>query len=1117
MGNVPARGIDDLPPTQALHAEQVCRRFEAAWKAGQRPRIEDYLEGTAEPERRALLHELIQVEIEYRQQAQDELRPEEYRQRFPTLDSQWLPVSDPAHTASHPRGLAADLPPRQTVPAVPVRGSFFGDYELIEEIARGGMGIIFKARKAGLNRLVALKMILAGHFASPKAIARFRSEAENTAQLDHPNIVPIYDVGEHEGRPFFTMKLIEGGNLAQHLPTLTSDLRRAVHLLATAADAVHFAHQHGILHRDLKPANILLDAEGLPHVTDFGLAKRLAGPAGESPDTGMTQSGAVLGTPPYMAPEQAAGQSKSLTTAADVYALGAILYEMLTGKPPFQAETPAELLVHVLHREPIPPSRLRPQLPRDLDIICLKCLQKDPQHRYRSAETLAEDLRRWLQGEPIQARPVGRMERGWRWARRNPVVALAGLAVVGSLLVGTAIAWYSALVATAAAGREAAEAARAKANLEEANRHAYVSALRLTEVSAERAQLDRAVELLESQTPEHTQGMDLRGFEWYYWRRYFHADLPTLKGHLGHVNRVTFSPDGKQLATASMDDSVKLWEADSGRLIRTFEDHGLMPSGVAFRPDGKQLACCGSRYDPETRSLGHFDIKLLDLASGQVVGTLHGHTSHVVCVTFSPDGLRLASAGGEDRTVKVWDLQTGHELHTLRGHANGVAAVAFSPDGTRLASASWDATVKIWDGRSGREVHTLRGHGSVVEGVAFSPNGLLLASASWDGTVKVWDPQMGGEVHTLRGHTGPVHGVAFSPDGDWLASAGDDQTLRLWEVADGRQVRSLKGGGFSSVAFSSDGQRLASTTLANSVKIWDAGSSQEPLTLKAHTEAVSSVVFSRDGGRLATAGGDRLVKVWDVRTGRELLSWKGSSKVLAFSPDGTRLAGAGLEAAVKVWDAGTGRLLLTVPAHTWIITGLAFNPDGTRLAGITGDGTRVTVWDARSGEEVLAFAGHTKEVLAVAFSPDGARLASAGRDWTVKLWDAADGRELRTLQGHNHHVIDLAFSPDGTRLASVSLDNTVRVWNVAGGREEIFFHDYPSGALSVSFSPDGKRLALAHLRRDVSVVDVASGQELLTLPGVVTSGAVFSADGQRLAVGCVDGTAIIWDARPLQH
>jgi WD40 repeat protein len=1123
MGNVPVRGIDDLPATQALHAEQVCRRFEAAWKAGQRPRIEDYLEGTAEPERRALLHELIQVEIEYRQQMQDELRPEEYRQRFPTLDSQWLPVSVPEPTASRARELAAGLPPRPTMPAVPARGSSFGDYELLEEIARGGMGIVFKARKPGLNRLVALKMILAGHFASPRALARFRSEAENTAQLDHPNIVPIYDVGE--GRmgdaplpvPFFTMKLVEGGSLAQNRDRFTNDPRRAAHVLATAAEAVHFAHQHGILHRDLKPANILLDAEGIPHVTDFGLAKRLAAPGAESLEPGLTQSGAVLGTPPYMAPEQAAGQSNKLTTAADVYALGAILYEMLTGKPPFQAETPAELLFHILHTEPMSPSRLHSGLPRDLEIICLKCLQKDPQHRYRSAEALAEDLRRWLQGEPIQARPVRRTERLWRWARRNPVVALAGFAVAGSLLAGTAIAWYFALVATAAAGREAAEAANAKARLEEANRHAYVSALRLTAADAERAQLDRALELLAGQTPDHTGGVDLRGFEWYYWRRFCHADLPTLKGHLGFVTSVAFSPDGKQLATGNTDYTMKLWEADTGRLVRTFDDLGLAPGCVAFSPDGKQLACCGSSYDPKTRSVGHFEIKLLDMASGREVHTLQGHTSDVRRIAFSPDGLRLASAGGEDRTVKVWDVQAGREVYSLRGHEGPICGVAFSPDSTRLASAGWDATVKVWDVPSGREVHTLRGHSGPVAGVAFSPNGLCLASASWDFTVKLWDPQTGREIHTCRGHTGVVHGVSFSPDGKRLASASDDQTLRVWDVADGRQVASLRGGGFSCVAFSPDGKRLASATLGSSVKIWDAAAGQEPLQLRAHTEAVASVVFSRDGGRLATAGGDRLVKVWDAPTGRELLSWKGNSKVLAFSPDGTRLAGAGFEPAVKVWDAATGRLLLTFPAHTWIFTGLDFSPDGTRLAGITGDGTRVTVWDLRSGEELQTLAGHTKEVLAVAFSPDGAHLASAGQDWTVKVWDGADGREVRTLRGHGHLVTGLAFSPDSTRLASVSLDRTVRVWDVADGREVISFNDYPSGACGVTFSPDGKRLALAHLRRDVSVVDVASGQEFLTLPGLVSSGAVFSPDGRRLAVGCENGTLIIWDARPLEH
>jgi eukaryotic-like serine/threonine-protein kinase len=426
----PRTALEHLPAPLLRHAEGVCRRFEAAWKAGGRPAIEDHLRDVPEPERHALLPELIEVEVEYRQRAGEAPQAEEFQRRFPDLDAAWL-----AATLA-PRAAAPTAAPEGTVPAAAGLGAGrrVGDYELLGEVGRGGMGVVYKARQVSLNRIVALKMVLSGPFASPAEVRRFRLEAENTAQLDHPHVVPIYEVGEHDGLPFFAMKLVEGGSLASAVVSgqwsvVSKDTQRGVaRLMATVARAVHYAHQCGILHRDLKPANILLDAEGRPHVTDFGLAKRIEGPSG------LTQSGALVGTPGYMAPEQARGEGQPLTTAADVYALGAILYELLTGRPPFQAETPLETLSQVQAAEPERPRALNPAIDRDLEAVCLKCLEKDPARRYGSADALAEDLERWLRGEPVGTRlPNLAVLVRW-WLRQN--FGAAGWTVVIGLVAG---------------------------------------------------------------------------------------------------------------------------------------------------------------------------------------------------------------------------------------------------------------------------------------------------------------------------------------------------------------------------------------------------------------------------------------------------------------------------------------------------------------------------------------------------------------------------------------------------------------------------------------------------------------------------------------------------------
>jgi WD40 repeat protein len=996
--------------------------------------------------------------------------------------------------------LATSVQPSSAPRQAPAPPPALPGYEILDELGRGGMGVVYKARQVGLNRLVALKMVLAGTHAAAPDLLRFRTEAEAIARLVHPHIVQIHEIGQHEGRPFFSLEFCPGGSLDKKLAGTPLPPREAARLVASLAQAMQVAHEAGVVHRDLKPANVLLAADGTPKITDFGLAKKL------DDCSGQTQTGQIMGTPSYMAPEQAAGTGQPIGPAADVYALGAIRYEMLAGRPPFKGASVLETLDQVQHQEPVPPCRLTPKVPRDLETICLKCLEKEPKKRYDSALALEQDLQRFLDGEPIRARPVTPLHRALKWVRRRPALAAAygllALAVVfGGLGGGATWLWRR-----AEGARKEAEAARRQLTV-----LSYIHQIGLAQREWQEGDVAHVEQLLQS-CPE-----GMRGWEWRYVHRLCHSELFTLRGHAGGIAGVAFNPDGTRLASASNDGTVRVWDTENGREVRSFRGH----STVAFSPDGTHLASAGDNGK----------VVLWSCETGGEIRSLAGHTDHVNGVAFSPDGTCLASAS-DDQTARLWDLRTGGEVLTLRGLFGNVEGLAFTPDGQQLAAGSsepWHdgGGITIWDTRTGQKVRSFQTPYR-INGIALSPDGRQLAGACGDQAVRVWETNSGRDVCTLWGHAGLIYGVAFSPDGKHLASCGDDQTVKVWDLAVGRELFSLRGhrAGVLRVAFSPDGRRLASASGDQTLKIWEVSENQPTVPLRGGTGMIWGVAFDPDSRLLASATHEGAVQVWDV-TAKELVrSFPAHEKVascVAFRQDGKVLASGGNDRLVKVWDAKTGAAIAALPPFTAAIQGIALSPDGRLLASASADwdpkngyvNGEVKIWDLQAHTEPFTLTT-APSVDCVAFSPDGQRLAYGGEQG-VTVCEVPTGKPVLSVQGHDALVSCIAFSSDGQRLASAGWDKMVRVWDAVTGAPLLTLQGHTLRVTSVAFSPDGRRIASGGDDRTIRLFNADSGDEVLSLRASLgpVHCLAFSPDGFYLASGGWDGVVRLWDARPV--
>jgi WD40 repeat protein len=1002
------------------------------------------------------------------------------------------------------------LSPGDTVEEAPPDASrCFGDYEILELIATAGMGLVYRARQVSLDRVVALKMVRPGG-REPEDLERFlHTEARAVAGLDHPHIVPIYDFGTHDGEPFFSMKLLDG-DLARRLHSEPrpsgSDAAR---LMATVARAVHHAHQRGILHRDLKPSNILLDEDGRPHVADFGLAKRVEG------DSAASLSGSVTGTPSYMAPEQAAA-APVLTTAVDVYGLGAILYELLTGRPPFRAATPLDTILLAISQEPPRPRALNPHADRDLETICLKCLEREPARRYGSAEALADDLERWLRGEPILARPASTWEQLAKWAKRRPGVAA---------LLGVAAALLLAMLGVLAWGWQQASSAqqleKQKADAEaDARRAAQKEADAEKRRAAEAARGERLVQAhlaLEKGTNRIDRGEIAAGMLWLVrglevapddaadlrrslrtllggWTR----DVPSLKAvapHDGRVNTIVFSPDGKKVLTASDDKTARLWDAATGKPLTEPLRHDGPVDWAVFSPDGATVVTA-NRDDGA-------HLWRWDAATGKRLRKLIAFRA-VFFVVLSPDGKTVAVGQqfrNEGAETQLWDLTTGKMTgHTERSSTFPDKA-AFSPDGTKLL-VGLGAKADLIDVAKAERIAELplepRG-GASTTGLAFSSDSKIAVTANNFRLARLWDTATGKPLGEWIRDDGTIHTVAFRPDGLALLTGNGAGTVRLWGTARGDALERepmRNGGPVLRAVFSPDGKRILTGTMDSSVRLWDAATGELLGVPLPQYGNVIALAFSPDGKRFLTGGSDGTCCLWEMPVRSERRLGEGRFEAVAFSPDGKTLVAAcdavrprakGRVGAQR-WDVATGEPLGEPLRHgDHGASCLAFSADGKRLATGSARDRGVRVWDAATGRpwgKPCRYADDD-EVRAVAFSPDGkSLLALSGRDKNRRAvltsWDPSEGKQLSSTallekeQDNWRAWLSLSFSPRGTYCALVYHNvlapglGTLALFDTATG-DLVLRREERQSLAEFAFAPDEKRfLTVTKRARDES-------------------------------------------------
>lgn len=1002
-----------------------------------------------------------------------------YRIGFDDLFESRLDGANTSHDEPSERAATPDL----------LKVRQFGDYELVEEIGHGGMGVVYKARQKTLDRLVALKLLLFGAHAPPESIKRFRAEAVATAALQHPNIVAIHEVGFSQGQHFIAMDYVEGQSLLVLIRGGPLPARRAAAYVKAVAEAIHFAHERGILHRDLKPANVLVDANDQPRVTDFGLAKRL------EDDSNLTITGQVLGSPNYMPPEQATGKRGGLSRRTDVYALGAILYHALTGRPPFAGEGLAETVQLVLRADPVSPRVLQPSVPRDLETVCLKCLEKEPARRYATARLLAEELGRFLEAKPVLARPVGQLAKAWRWCRRNP--AVASLILVSAV---TAVGGFAAVVG---------QLHRARLAEEIALKNAYVADMNLARQALDESNLGRARALLERYKPlssprsaqDKRSSTDLRGWEWrWLWQRSLTRERATLAGASNFVHAVAVSRDGRWLAALSCRDALRLWDMAGQQCVASRPEISVYRAPVLFAADGSCLFA-GSHEDAS--------IRIWSIPSLQLVGELR-HEHPINWISLSADGVILAAA--HSRGVRIWDVLEQRPLADLGAELDlRYGRVAVSPNGRQAAFNDYEGRILVCDWRTGGLLLELGGHTRAppwqasVQDLAFTPDGSRLLSAGSDRTLRLWDLSSGQERLQLDGHSDVVTAMAFSPDGATLATVGCDQTIRLWEVGSWTMRTVLRGhlDEVHDVTFAPDGNTLVTACKDGTVKLWDAQAPPErPFSWPVPAD-VRLVVLAADAGAAGLVRADGSFALLDTMTWQErivppfvlptsnslaialdprasclvastdagpLKTWHlpgriegasfvghtGRVEALAFSADGRWLASAGIDHTLRLWQTETRSEVVRFPHEQAQVTSLVLSDDGA-LLGVTYSNDESEIWERHTARQRARLAPH-KMRYQISFLHHSSSCITGSYDGTVKVWDLRTLKCIAVLRGSLRGVNSLAVSPDDRTLAAGTGEGAIKLWSLDLYQEVGMLKGHLDSVGQLAFARDGQVL-----------------------------------------------------------